>query len=125
MLTLALGLAAVGALVYFVGLEESREAASRAGSTAGSAASTAGSAASRGLRSTAAAGVFGAGVGIQYGNELVNAILADPGWAVAAVAGIAGALGTGGFLGSLTGVQFLLIGVVVFMIGYAVFGGDD
>ncbi|WP_281195837.1 hypothetical protein [Halorubrum sp. F4] len=121
MLTVALGIVAVGALVYAVGVEESREAAARAGS----AASTAGSAASRGARSGAVAGAAGLGIGIQFGNDLVTAILAEPGWFVAAIAGLAGSLGTGGYLGSLTGAQFLLIGVTVFVIGYAVFGGDD
>lgn len=114
MLTAVLGVLAIGALVYAIGLEESREAATRAGS-----------AASRGARSTAAAGVGGTVLGIQFGNDLVNAILAEPGFALAAVTGVFGSLGTGGYLGDLSGLQFLLIGVTVFFVLLIVFGGEN
>ena len=120
-LTLALGVLAVGAIVYALGVERTRDAAS----TAGSAASTAGGAASRAARSSATAGLAGLGIGLQFGNDLLTAILAEPGFALAAVAGGFGALGTGGFLGDLSGVQFLLIGLAAFAIGLAVFGGGE
>ncbi|OYR68756.1 hypothetical protein DJ79_05095 [Halorubrum ezzemoulense] len=112
--TLALGVLAVGALVYAVGVDESREAAARAGSGV-----------KRGATSGVAAGAAGAGLGLQFGDQLLNAILAEPGFALAAVTGFLGALGTGGFLGDITAVQFLLIGVVVFIGAFAVFRGDD
>ncbi|OYR65882.1 hypothetical protein [Halorubrum ezzemoulense] len=112
--TLALGVLAVGTLVYAVGVDESREAAARAGSGV-----------KRGATSGVAAGAAGAGLGLQFGDQLFNAILAEPGFALAAVTGFFGALGTGGFLGEITAVQFLLIGVVVFIGAFAVFGGDD
>ena len=121
MLTAALGLVLVGVLVYVVGIDETKSAAARAGSGT----KRAGSGVKRAATSTAAAGVAGAGVGLQFGDQLVNAILAEPGFALTAVTGIFGALGTGGYLGDLTGVQFLLIGLVVFLLGWAVFGGDD
>lgn len=119
--TLALGVVAIGALVYAVGVEESREAAARAGYGA----KRAGSGAKRAASSGVAAGALGAGLGLQFGNDLFNAILAEPGFALAAVTGALGALGTGGFLGDITAVQFGLIGVVVFLGVWAVFGGDD
>lgn len=112
--TLGLGLLAVGALVYAVGVDESREAAARAGSGV-----------KRGAMSSVAAGAAGAGLGLQFGDQLLSAILSDPGFALAAVTGFFGALGTGGFLGEITAVQFLLIGVVVFIGAFALFGGDD
>ena len=121
MLTAALGLVAVGVLVYVVGVEETQEAAARAGSGA----RRAGSGLKRGATSSAAAGAAGAGLGLQFGSDLLNLILAEPGFSLAAVTGVFGALGTGGFLGNISGVQFLLIGVVVFLGAWAVFGGDD
>lgn len=112
--TLALGVVAVGALVYAVGVDESREAAARATSGV-----------KRGATSGVAAGAGGAALGLQFGDQLVSAILAEPGFALAAVAGFFGTLGTGGFLGDLTAVQFLLIGLFAMGAVYAVFGGDD
>jgi hypothetical protein len=114
MLTAALGVVAVGLLVYSVGVEESREAAARAGGGL-----------KRGATSGVAVGAGGAALGLQFGDQIVSAILADPGFALAAVAGFFGALGTGGFLGDLTAVQFGLIGITAFIAVYAVFGGDD
>ena len=121
MLTAALGLVALGVLVYVVGVEQTQEAAARAGSGA----KRAGSGLKRGATSSVAAGAAGAGLGLQFGNDLLNLVLAEPGFSLAALTGIFGALGTGGFLGNITGVQFLLIGVVVFFAGWAFFGGDD
>lgn len=112
--TLGLGLLAVGALIYFVGIDESREAAARAGSGV-----------RRGATSSVAAGAAGAGLGLQFGDQLVSAILTEPGFALTAVAGVMGALGIEGFLGDISGLQFLLIGFVVFLAVYALFGGDD
>ena len=114
MLTAVLGLAAVAVLVFAVGVEETREAASRAGSGV-----------RRGATSSVAAGAAGAGLGLQFGDQLLTAILSEPGFALAAVAGIFGSLGTGGFLGELTGIQFLLIGLVAFAGTWALFGGND
>ena len=112
--TIALMLVAVGAVVYFVGIDSTRMAAARTGSR---------------LRSTAsrqvAAGAAGAGVGLQFGADLFNAVLAEPGFALTAVAGIMGGLGIGGFLGEISALQFLLIGFVAFLVVYSLFGGDD
>ena len=119
--TLALGVLAVGALVYVVGVERSRDAAARAGSAASSGAG----AATRAVSTSAAAGVAGLGVGLQFGDDLITAVLSEPGFALAAVTGIFGSLGTGGYLGDLSGLQFLLIGLVIFAVGYAAFGGED
>lgn len=112
--TLALGLVAIGALVYFVGLDSTASAASRTGSKVRSGAN-------RGV----ALGAGGALVGLQFGDQLVNAIFAEPGFALTAVAGIMGALGIEGALGDISGLQFLLIGFVAFLTIYAMFGGDD
>ncbi|TKX86966.1 hypothetical protein EXE43_05635 [Halorubrum sp. SS5] len=112
--TIGLGLLAVAAIVYFVGVDSTKEYAAKTSKAAKSSASR-----------TVGAGVGGAVVGLQFGDQLVNAILADPGFALNAVAGFMGALGIGGFLGDITAVQFLLIGLVAFVTVYAVFGGDD
>jgi hypothetical protein len=112
--TLGLGVVAIGALVYAVGVERSRAAASKAGSGV-----------KRGATSSVAAGAAGAGLGLQFGGDLVNAILAEPGFTLAAVTGIFGSLGTGGLLGDVTGGQFLLAGLIAFLVIYSVFGGDD
>jgi len=112
--TLALGLAAVAALVYFVGIDSTASAARSTG---------------RSIRTNAnrslAVGAGGAALGLQFGNDLISAILAEPGFALTAVAGIMGALGTEGVLGDITGLQFVLIGFVTFLTVYALFGGDD
>ena len=114
MLTAALGIIAIGALIYAVGFEESREAAARAGGGI-----------RRGATSSVAAGAAGAGIGLQFGDQILNAVLAEPGFALAAITGVLGSLGTGGYLGDLTGVQFALIGFAVFVGIYVVFGGGD
>lgn len=114
MTTLALGLLAVGAVVYFVGVDSTRMAAAKTGSTIKSKANR-----------SVAAGAAGASLGLQFGDQLMNAVLAEPGFALTAVAGIMGALGIEGFLGDITGVQYVLIGLIGFVTIYAVFGGDD
>lgn len=114
MLTAALGIVAVGALIYAVGFEESREAAARAGGGI-----------KRGATSSVAAGAAGAGIGLQFGDQLITALVSEPGFALAAITGVLGSLGTGGYLGDITGVQFALIGFAVFVGIYVVFGGDD
>lgn len=111
--TLALGVVAIGAIVYAAGVERTQAAAKKAGAGA-----------KRASQSTAAAGLTGAGLGLQFGDQLINAILAEPGFALAAVTGVFGGLGTGGHL-DISGVQFVLIGLIVFVVGYAVLGGDD
>ena len=109
-----LGLVAIAALVYFVGIDSTRMAAAKTGKT---------------IRENAnrslAAGAGGAALGLQFGNDLFQAILAEPGFALTAVAGIMGALGIEGFLGDISGIQFALIGFVAFLTVYALFGGDD
>lgn len=112
--TLALGAVAVGAIVYVVGIGRTQAAAARAGSGV-----------RRATSSGVAAGATGAGAGLMFGDQLVSAILAEPGFALAAVAGIFGSLGTGGFLGDLSGLQFLLIGLTAFLVVWSVFGGDS
>lgn len=113
-ITIGLVLLAAGAVVYFVGIDETSAAASKAGKTI-----------KENANRTVGAGVGGALVGLQFGDQLVSAILAEPGFALTAVAGLFGGLGIGGFLGDITAVQFLLIGFVAFVTIYAVFGGDD
>jgi len=105
---------AIGAIVYVAGVERTQAAAAKAGSGA-----------KRATQSTAAAGLAGAGLGLQFGDQLINAVLSEPGFAFAAIAGIFGGLGTGGFLGDITAPQFLLVGVIAFVTVYAVFGGGD
>lgn len=112
--TLLLGGLAVAAIVYVVGIGRTQAAASRAGSGVRQATS-----------SGVAAGAAGAGAGLMFGDQLVSAILTEPGFALAAVAGIMGSLGTGGFLGNLSGLQFLLIGLTAFVVVWSVFGGDS
>lgn len=104
-LTGVLALGVVGLVVYAVGVEETTTAVSGA-------ASRARSSASRG----AAAGALGLGVGLQFGNDLVMAIMQNPFGVTTALAGVMGALGIEGVLAPLTGPQFLLIGFSVFAI---------
>ena len=113
--TIGLAVVAIGAIVYVAGVERAQGAAAKAGAGA-----------KRASQSTAAAGVAGAGLGLQFGDQLINAILTDPGFTLAAVAGVFGGLGTGGYLGEISGVQFVLIGLIAFLVIYGVFrGGDD
>lgn len=112
--TIALAVVAIGAIVYVAGVERTQAAATKAGAGA-----------KRASQSTAAAGLAGAGLGLQFGDQLLNAILAEPGFALAAVTGFFGALGTGGFLGDISGLQFVLIGLIGFVTVYAIFGGGD
>lgn len=111
--TLGLGLVALAALVYVVGVDSTRTAAAKAGGTVRSKANR-----------SVALGAGGAVMGLQFGDQLVNAILSDPGFALTAVAGVMGALGIEGYLGDISGLQFLLIGFVAFLVIYGVFGGD-
>lgn len=120
MLTAVIGLAAVGAVIYAIGLEETTSAATRAGSGA----KRAGSGLKNTVSTGAMAGVGGLAAGLQFGNDLFTAILADPGFSLAAVTGILGGLGTGGYLGNLTGLQFVLIGLIAFVGVWAVTRGD-
>lgn len=113
MTTLALGLVAVGALVYLVGIDSTRMAAAKTGETVRS-----------NVSRSVAAGAGGAMLGLQFGNDLITAILSEPGFALTAVAGIMGALGIEGFLGNISGLQFLLIGFTAFLVVYSLFGGD-
>lgn len=112
--TLALGLIAIGAVVYFVGVDSTRMAAAKTGKTI-----------KKNANRTVGAGVGGALVGLQFGDQLVNAILTEPGFALTAVAGVMGTLGIEGVLGDISGLQFLLIGFVAFLTVYALFGGDN
>jgi len=112
--TLALGILAIGAVVFFVGVDSTRMAAAKTGKTIKSNANR-----------SVALGAGGAIAGLQFGDALVNAILANTGFSLAAVAGVMGALGIEGFLGDITGFQFLLIGFVAFATIFAVFGGGD
>ncbi|WP_435093405.1 hypothetical protein [Halorubrum sp. N11] len=112
--TIALAVVALGAIVFVAGVERAQAAAAKAGAGA-----------KRASQSTAAAGLAGAGLGLQFGDQLINAILTDPGFTLAAVTGIFGGLGTAGLLGDVSGLQFVLIGLIAFAVGYAVFGGDD
>ena len=112
--TLGLAIVALGAIVYFVGVDSTRMAAAKTGKTIKSNANR-----------SVALGAGGAIAGLQFGDALVNAILANTGFSLAAVAGVMGALGIEGFLGDISGLQFLLIGLIAFVTLYAVFGGDD
>jgi len=112
--TLALMLVAVGAVVYFVGVDSTRRAAATTGSTIRS-----------NVNRSVAVGAGGALAGLQFGDQLVSAIFAEPGFALTAVAGIMGALGLEGVLGDISGLQFLLIGFVAFVVILSLFGGDD
>ena len=111
--TIGLAVVAIGAIVYVAGVERAQGAAAKAGAGA-----------KRASQSTAAAGVAGAGLGLQFGDQLLNAILAEPGFTLAAVTGIFGGLGTAGIL-DITAVQFVLIGLIAFLVISGVFGGGD
>jgi len=114
MTTAVLGLVAVAALVFVIGVDSTRTAATKAGGTVRSK-----------VNRSVALGAGGALAGLQFGDQLVNAIFAEPGFALTAVAGIMGALGIEGVLGDISGLQFLLIGFVAFLVIYAMFGGGD
>lgn len=112
--TLILGVLAIGAIVYVAGIERTQAAATKAGSGV-----------KRAGRSSAVAGAAGAGLGLQFGDQLFSAIVTEPGFALAAVTGIFGTLGTGGYLGDITAIQFALAGVIAILVVYGIFGGDD
>jgi hypothetical protein len=112
--TLGLGLIALGAIVYFVGVDSTKTAATKAGGTV-----------RNNVNRSVALGAGGALAGLQFGDQLVSAIITDPGFALTAVAGVMGALGIEGYLGEISGLQFLLIGFVAFVVGYSLFGGGD
>lgn len=113
-ITAVLALGVVAIVVYAVGVERSRDAAASAAGTA-----------SRAARSGTAAGIAGLGVGLQFGNDLLMAIMAEPFALTTALAGIMGALGIEGVLGDIGGVQFILIGFGVFLVTYVVAGIGD
>lgn len=112
--TLALlGIVAV-ALVIVIGLEETASAARTAG---GGAARAAGS----------TAGLFAGGLlgGLMVGDALLQAVIAEPFALTTAVAGLAGAAGIAGLLGDITAIQFLAIGLTIFLaVGYLIDWGD-
>jgi hypothetical protein len=114
-ITAILAIGVVGLVVYAAGVERSRDAAASAAGTA-----------TRAARSGTAAGLAGLGVGLQFGNDLLMAIMAEPFALTTALAGIMGALGIEGFLGDIGGLQFILIGFGVFLATYVVAGiGED
>ncbi|RLM53765.1 hypothetical protein DVK02_12890 [Halobellus sp. Atlit-31R] len=100
MLTIALAAGVLGIVIYAIGFDTTRTAAS-----------TAGGGAKRVATSSAAAGAAGVGLGLQFGNELFQLLIMDPFAGTTVLAGVAGALGIGGYLGGITMAQFLLIGV--------------
>lgn len=106
----ALLLVALGAAVYGAGIERSRNAAA-----------TAAGAGRRAASSGVAAGAAGLGIGLQFGNELVMAVMSDPFAATTALAGVMGALGIEGIL-DVTGVQYLAIGFTAFVAVYILAG---
>jgi len=85
-----------------------------------SAAGTAGSGARRVVTSSWTAGLAGVGAGLEIGYQLLQAISMEPFAATTAIAGIMGALGIEGFLGDITGIQFLLIGFSIFLAVYMI-----
>jgi len=107
--TILLSVIAVGAVIYTVGTERTAEAAG-----------TAAGATKRVATSGITLGAAGAIGGIEIGNQLLQAIAAEPFAFTTAVAGIMGALGIEGFLAPLTGPQFLLIGFLTFLLVYMV-----
>jgi hypothetical protein len=103
-------LVALGTAVYAAGIERSRDAAASAAGAGRRAAS-----------SGVAAGAAGLGLGLQFGNDLVMAVMAEPFAVTTALAGVMGALGIEGVLG-ISGLQFLAIGFSVFALVYVVTG---
>lgn len=110
-ITAVIALGVVGLVIYAVGVERSR-----------SAAATAAGGARRAATSGIGAGLAGVGLGLQFGNDLLMAIMAEPFALTTALAGVMGALGIEGFLGDISGLQFLLIGFAVFLVTYVVAG---
>lgn len=103
---------AAAAVIYAIGLEETKQAAT-----------TVGGKTKRAATSTAGAGLMGAGIGMQLGAEIIQAGMAEPFAVTTIIAGVAGALGIGGVL-EISGLQFLLIGIT-FFVAVVVFGGDN
>lgn len=113
MTTFLLGVAALAAVIYAIGVDTTRNAVTTAGSKTKRAATT----------STGAA-LGGIGFGAQLGYEVIQAGMMEPFAVTTIIAGITGFLGIEGMLGGLSGVQYLLIGVAIFAV-VAVLGGDD
>lgn len=106
--TLVLAVLAVGAVVMAIGLDRTKGGLKRA------------------TTSSAGLAMFGAGAGLELGNQIIMAGLTDPTAAGAAILGLLGALGTGGLLGGMNAVQFGLLAVTIIAIAiYAADGGED
>lgn len=101
--TLLLAVIALGAVVLVLGTERTAAAAG-----------TAASGTKQVATSSWTAGVAGLGIGLELGYQIVQAVAMEPFAFTTALAGLFGALGIEGYLGDLTGVQFLLIGLAVF-----------
>lgn len=100
--TLLLGLLALVVSVGVIGVGRTKEV------------TASGAVAAKSAIDTSAAWVLaGAGFGLQFGAEVIGAIGAEPYGFVAALAGIGGFLGIEGLL-ELSGLQFLLIAVILF-----------
>lgn len=109
--TLLLAAIAIGGAVLALGTERTA-----------SAAGTAASGTKRVATSSWTAGVAGAGIGIELGNQLLMAISSEPFAFMTVLAGLTGALGIEEMLGGLSGLQYLLIGISVFSVVYYVDG---
>lgn len=113
MMTALLALVALAAVVFAIGVDRTRYAVTSAGSKT-----------KRAATSTTGAAIGGVGIGAQVGFEIIQAGITEP-FAVATIlAGVTGYLGIEGMLGGITGLQYLLIGVTVF-VAVAVLGGDE
>ncbi len=102
-LTFVLALVALGAVVYAVGLDTTKQATVGGARTAKRVGQT--------TTARATAGFLG---GIAIAEQLALAAMMEPFAVTTILAGIGGALGIEGMLGGISGLQYLLIGVTLF-----------
>jgi len=108
-LTLALGIALVGVVVYALGVDRTKEATSRAGGGL-----------KRAAKSSYGLAAAGATSGLVAGDALMQFVASDPATLAAGLLGGIGTLSLGGVL-DLSATQYALIAVFVLVGYYALF----
>jgi len=108
-LTLGLGIALVGVVVYALGVDRTKEAASRTGGSL-----------KRAAKSSYGLAVAGATSGLMVGDALLQFVASDPATLIAGLLGGIGTLSLGGVL-NLSATQYGLIAVFVLVGYYALF----
>lgn len=100
--------------IYLLSIEQVKAASKNAGSKT-----------KRVAASKPGQGMIGAAAGMQIGYEILRAGITDPYALVTLAVGIFGALGIEGFLGDISGMQYLGIVGLVLLLAAIFLGSDD